>query len=250
MGSLCVAPITALGGVLVDGAGQLLDLRGLDVAGLLVGRHLGVAEALVVSLGVGLLHQLHDEVLDHLLDLAEGVRGRVRGDDGKELAAGLLGAGLEEVHDLGWHYLSNATCLIWPRLFYMSFVVWRHDLLHYSPLLKKTCVRQSSVGRVVGSPWRPSGAACASGRRRRRGAGRARCRRPPVGRRGFQGHRFEDTVKGHKFEETRTQIFLNICPPRNGVQVMMVLRVLVSTTFPLFLNHEFAHDLPHPPGCA
>ena len=24
---------------------------------------------------------------------------------------------------VGWHYLSNVTCLIWPRLFYALFVV-------------------------------------------------------------------------------------------------------------------------------
>ena len=46
---------------------------------------------------------------------------------------------------IGWHYLSNATCLIRPRLFYACFVVKdHHDLLCYSPPLKNTCVRQAA----------------------------------------------------------------------------------------------------------
>ena len=46
--------------------------------------------------------------------------------------------------DLGWHYLSNATCLlIRPRLFCVFRRVKDHrNLLHCSPCLKKTCVRQ------------------------------------------------------------------------------------------------------------
>ena len=44
-----------------------------------------------------------------------------------------------------WRYLSNATCMIRPRLFYACFVASRITILcyvSYSPLLKKTCVRQ------------------------------------------------------------------------------------------------------------
>ena len=33
--------------------------------------------------------------------------------------------------NLGWHYLSNATCLIWPRLFHACFVVSRIAVTHY-----------------------------------------------------------------------------------------------------------------------
>ena len=43
----------------------------------------------------------------------------------------------------GWHYLSNATCL--TQASFVACVVCRvkdhHDLLHYSQLLKSTCVR-------------------------------------------------------------------------------------------------------------
>mmetsp|Transcript_136230 Transcript_136230/g.423333 ORF Transcript_136230/g.423333 Transcript_136230/m.423333 type:complete len:709 (-) Transcript_136230:8-2134(-) len=70
-----------------DVLGELRDLRrevlgpraegaGLGapvLAGLLVRHQLRVAPALVLRLGRGLLHELHDEVLDELLDLAEGV---------------------------------------------------------------------------------------------------------------------------------------------------------------------------------
>ena len=55
---------------------------------------------------------------------------------------------------LGWHYSSNATCLIRSHLFYALFnsVKDHHTLLHnHSPLLKKTCVRQ-----VVLDKWLPT----------------------------------------------------------------------------------------------
>ena len=44
----------------------------------------------------------------------------------------------------GWHYMSTATCLIRPHLFYALFrrAKDRDDMLHSSPRLKKTCVRQ------------------------------------------------------------------------------------------------------------
>ena len=53
----------------------------------------------------------------------------------------------------GWHYLSNATSLIRPRLFYVFLfdrVKDHHNLLHHSPLLKNICVRQ-----VVFDKWLP-----------------------------------------------------------------------------------------------
>ena len=54
---------------------------------------------------------------------------------------------------VGWHYLSDATCLMRPRLLYACFVVSRtNPLLHHSPLSKNTCVRQ--VRKVV-SPVLP-----------------------------------------------------------------------------------------------
>ena len=49
-----------------------------------------------------------------------------------------------EVTIVGWHYLSNPSCLIRPRLFCACFrrVKDRKMLLHYSPLLKTAYVRQ------------------------------------------------------------------------------------------------------------
>ena len=37
----------------------------------------------------------------------------------------------------------------------------------------------------------------------------------------------------------------DICPPRKGGASHDGFGVLVSTTFPSFQNHRFAHDLPH-----
>ena len=48
-----------------------------------------------------------------------------------------------------WHYLSNATCLMRPRLL-LRRVKDHHNLLHDSPCLKTTCVRQ-----VVLDNWFP-----------------------------------------------------------------------------------------------
>ena len=78
----------------------------------------------------------------------------------------------------GWHYLSNATCLIRPRLFYVCSRVKDHDnSLHYSPLVKKTCIRQTvfdewfplrkTGGRWGARPWGPAGSPPASGARLR-----------------------------------------------------------------------------------
>ena len=53
---------------------------------------------------------------------------------------------------LGWHYLSNATRLMRPRLFYASVrrVKDHRNLLHDSQLLKNNCIRQ-----VVLDKWFP-----------------------------------------------------------------------------------------------
>ena len=55
---------------------------------------------------------------------------------------------------LGWHYLSNATCLMQASFvvgaIYSVSVEDQHKLHTYSPLLKKTCVRQ-----VVLDKWFP-----------------------------------------------------------------------------------------------
>merc|ERR1719313_638549 len=58
---------------LVDLRMKRLDRRRLLLAGLLVRRQLRVAPALVLGLLVRLLHQAHDEVLDHLLHLHERI---------------------------------------------------------------------------------------------------------------------------------------------------------------------------------
>ena len=52
----------------------------------------------------------------------------------------------------GWHYLSNATCQIQASFVVCVFrrVNDHHNLLHASPLSKKTC-----VGRVVLDKWSP-----------------------------------------------------------------------------------------------
>ena len=47
---------------------------------------------------------------------------------------------------VGWHYLSNATCLIRPRLLYaLCSFKEHHTLLHHSPLLKNTCIWQVAL---------------------------------------------------------------------------------------------------------
>ena len=50
---------------------------------------------------------------------------------------------MEVVASVVWHYLSNATCLMRTRLFYVFVVRFQdhHMLLDDSPLLKKTCIR-------------------------------------------------------------------------------------------------------------
>ena len=52
---------------------------------------------------------------------------------------------------VGWHHLSNSTCLMRPRSFYVWFVVSGITIinaLHSSPRLKNTC-----VGQVVLDKW-------------------------------------------------------------------------------------------------
>merc|ERR1719313_3281019 len=61
------------GAELVDLRMESLDSSRLLLAGLLVRRQLRVAPALVLGLLVRLLHQAHDEVLDHLLHLHERI---------------------------------------------------------------------------------------------------------------------------------------------------------------------------------
>mmetsp|Transcript_81028 Transcript_81028/g.261845 ORF Transcript_81028/g.261845 Transcript_81028/m.261845 type:complete len:200 (-) Transcript_81028:844-1443(-) len=82
--------------MLVDVGRQLLDLRLLVLARQLIGRELRVTIRLVVSLRVGLLHQFHNQILDHLLDLGEGVDTRTRGHEGEIAAAELLGLAVQE----------------------------------------------------------------------------------------------------------------------------------------------------------
>ena len=54
-----------------------------------------------------------------------------------------VGARKLRVGHLGWRYASNATCLTLPHLLYVRFRrVKDHDLLPYSPRLKKSRVRQ------------------------------------------------------------------------------------------------------------
>ena len=52
----------------------------------------------------------------------------------------------------GWHYLSKANSLIRPHVLSTALLVLygKLPLLHYSPLLKKTC-----VGQVVLDEWFP-----------------------------------------------------------------------------------------------
>ena len=67
--------------------------------------------------------------------------------------------GMENGGWLGWHHLSNATCLIQASfVLCVCFRVKGHrNLLHDSPVLKKTCVRQ-----VVLDKWFPlDGSMCA-----------------------------------------------------------------------------------------
>mmetsp|Transcript_68010 Transcript_68010/g.180825 ORF Transcript_68010/g.180825 Transcript_68010/m.180825 type:complete len:291 (+) Transcript_68010:546-1418(+) len=62
-----------VGRELLGGGRELLGLGGLVVARLLIGGELRVAEGILVRLLVGLLHQLHDQIFDHLLDFDKGV---------------------------------------------------------------------------------------------------------------------------------------------------------------------------------
>ena len=72
--------------------------------------------------------------------------------DGTPTTATSIVSCIEVVLIPGWHYLSNAICLMRPRSFYALFrcVNDHHNLLHYSQRLKNTCVR-----RVVLDKWFP-----------------------------------------------------------------------------------------------
>merc|ERR1719424_1313313 len=99
-----VAECCNLGGeLLVEGSlrlelsGQLVNLRGLDFACLLVSSHFSRAVCVLVGLCVGFLHQLHDQILDHFFDLAKWVCCSMSGNQGQILAAKLLCAALQEL---------------------------------------------------------------------------------------------------------------------------------------------------------
>mmetsp|Transcript_3115 Transcript_3115/g.7412 ORF Transcript_3115/g.7412 Transcript_3115/m.7412 type:complete len:353 (-) Transcript_3115:790-1848(-) len=92
--------LVAAGASLVHLRGELVHRGGLLVPGVLVGPQLGVAPALVGGLGVGLVHELGDEVLDHLLHLLEGVLAGLDSSHLQRAAPQLLRRGLQEVHHL------------------------------------------------------------------------------------------------------------------------------------------------------
>ena len=74
---------------LIDLGMENLHALGLLLPGLLVGGELGVAPALVLGLLVRLLHQLHDEIFDHLLDFLERIRGHANRKRREHTAADL-----------------------------------------------------------------------------------------------------------------------------------------------------------------
>ena len=66
---------------------------------------------------------------------------------------------------LGRHYLSNANCLMRPRLLYAVFKD-HHHLLHDSPLLKNACVRQVALDEwfpLSSSRWPAASSRCCTG---------------------------------------------------------------------------------------
>merc|ERR1719247_3898904 len=81
--------LRALCGGLLDPRHELLHLGRFDLPRLLVCRQLRIAEALLVGLLVRLLHELHNEVLDHLLHLREGILCGTGGDERKVAATEL-----------------------------------------------------------------------------------------------------------------------------------------------------------------
>merc|ERR1719321_201773 len=76
---------------------QFLRHSCLFVPGLFVGAHLGIAETLVCSIGLGLFHELHNHLLNHLPNFHEWIRGCFLCDQGQQLAAGLLCLLLQEI---------------------------------------------------------------------------------------------------------------------------------------------------------
>merc|ERR1719321_613958 len=65
---------------------ERLDSFGLLFASLLVGGQLSITPALVLSLFIGLLHELHDQILDHLLHLLERIISNPHGQDRQHTA--------------------------------------------------------------------------------------------------------------------------------------------------------------------
>merc|ERR1719364_303720 len=84
---------------LVDLGVERLDGRSLLLARLLVRGELRVAPALVLGLLVRLLHQAHDEVLDHLLHLHEGVLSNANRERRKHTAVDRRALLAEELSD-------------------------------------------------------------------------------------------------------------------------------------------------------
>ncbi len=76
-----------------------LNSFGLLLARLLVRGELSVAPALVLSLLICLLHQLDDEVLDHLLHLGERISLHAHSQCGEHTAAQGLGTLLKVRRD-------------------------------------------------------------------------------------------------------------------------------------------------------
>merc|ERR1719364_679549 len=86
---------------LVDLGVERLDGRSLLLARLLVRGELRVAPALVLGLLVRLLHQAHDEVLDHLLDLHERVLSNANRERRKHTAVDRRALLTEELSHAG-----------------------------------------------------------------------------------------------------------------------------------------------------
>ena len=80
----------------------------------------------------------------HSMQRQDRMRGREH-DNSNLRDPGPLQADM--LQSIGWHYLSNATCLIRPHFFYVLFIVPRITMICYilSPLLKKASVRQVAL---------------------------------------------------------------------------------------------------------
>merc|ERR1719160_1576573 len=69
--------------------------RGLLLACLLIGGQLSITEALLLSLLISLLHELDNQILNHLLDLLEGVSRYTHGKGGEHPAVDSRGLALQ-----------------------------------------------------------------------------------------------------------------------------------------------------------